>query len=490
MGFAWAYNGNYKESIKKYFENKISLSLLGLLLLHFIWLINTSNFQYAFNDIRIKLPLFVIPFFVSAFDLKKQHLKNILFLFVFAVFAGAVVAFGRFLFAEQLNIKDIRLISVFISHIRFSIMIAIATVIIIYYWRDGDDLIQKNKLLSLGMLSFLILVLLVMKAISGIILLLVGLVILFLLSNNKRNRAISYSALGLISIFILYVAVLFYNVNMQYNKPIIQKNIELTTIRGNENYSGTTNDLQHENGNLINLNVCFIELKQVWNNTSSIDFDKGLDKYQEPIRFTLVRYLASKGYPLNQDGALLLSKEDIHNIEQGVTNYLFPNRFSAKYRIYTLLWEMNNLKFNKADLSGQSNAMRFVFFSTGYEIFKNYFWTGTGTGDVNDSFLWQYSFDQTQLSSEYRLRAHNQFLTFAISFGIIGFVFALITLLAPYFCNKTYPYLFGIIYTIILLSFFNEDTLETQAGISMFVFFIVLFSQNNPTQIKYYSKHN
>jgi hypothetical protein len=66
-------------------------------------------------------------------------------------------------------------------------------------------------------------------------------------------------------------------------------------------------------------------------------------------------------------------------------------------------------------------------------------------------------------------------VTFFITFGIIGFVISMFSIFAPDFSEKKWhDYLFIVFLIIGMLSMLNEDTLETQTGVSFFMFFYAL----------------
>ena len=101
---------------------------------------------------------------------------------------------------------------------------------------------------------------------------------------------------------------------------------------------------------------------------------------------------------------------------------------------------------------------------------------GVGTGDVADAFNRQYREMNSSLSEEWRLRAHNQYLTFLISFGLIGFLLVMTSLVFPVFKEKGISNIrFLVFIAIILISMMNEDTFETSAGAMFASFFYALF---------------
>ena len=139
------------------------------------------------------------------------------------------------------------------------------------------------------------------------------------------------------------------------------------------------------------------------------------------------------------------------------------------------MWQIREYR-NGGDPSAHSITQRFEYFSTGISIVKNHFWLGVGTGDVPGAFEEQYRTDDSQLEKDWRLRAHNQYLTFLISFGIFGFILIMSVLLFPVFGEKAWKsYYSGIFLVIAFLSMLNEDTLETSVGAVFFAYFYALF---------------
>ena len=143
---------------------------------------------------------------------------------------------------------------------------------------------------------------------------------------------------------------------------------------------------------------------------------------------------------------------------------------------------MNEYK-KSGDPSGQSLGQRIEYLITGWHIIKRNFWFGVGTGDVEIEFNKQYDLDNSLLKKEWRLRTHNQLLTFFITFGIFGVIWILFCLFIPPVIEKKYShFLFTIFFLIGILSMLNEDTLETHVGVSFFAFFYSFFLFSIPDQ--------
>jgi O-antigen ligase len=130
--------------------------------------------------------------------------------------------------------------------------------------------------------------------------------------------------------------------------------------------------------------------------------------------------------------------------------------------------------YNIGDRWGEQQV-RFLMWSSAYQLIKTHPLTGVGVGDVQDE-LQKYYLDHEYTSLTYlentRYNAHNQFLETAIGLGIPG----LLVLLASFFVSLRYAYKHKkIIYFIFILLFFiscmTESMLERQSGVVFYAFF-------------------
>jgi O-antigen ligase len=119
---------------------------------------------------------------------------------------------------------------------------------------------------------------------------------------------------------------------------------------------------------------------------------------------------------------------------------------------------------------------RIEFWKASRDIIKENWLTGVGTGDLEDAFQNYYDTTGSLLEKEYRWRAHNQFLAVFATFGVFGLAWFLFAMIFPVArLGKFSDYYFLSFFMIIMLSMFTEDTLETQAGVTMFAFFIAFY---------------
>jgi hypothetical protein len=245
------------------------------------------------------------------------------------------------------------------------------------------------------------------------------------------------------------------------------------TINGNL-YLNDTLRKETENGNYVWREVCEQELKSNWNRRSTLDYD-GLDLKNQKIKYTIIRYLTSKGYGKDSVGISLLTPKDIFLIESGIANERLGTKFSISNRIYQIIWEIKEYTKNQ-NSSGHSVAQRLEYWATSIRIIKSNLLIGVGTGDVKDEFQKEYQRTNSSLSKQYRLKSHNGYLLITVAFGLIGLFIFLYSLFYPPYILKMYNnYYFVVFFIIFLLSQINEDTIETQAGVTFFAFFNSLF---------------
>jgi len=261
--------------------------------------------------------------------------------------------------------------------------------------------------------------------------------------------------------------------------------MDITTSRGN--YYGHDTTLKGaENGNWIGQYIQYGELEEAWNERSELAFD-GLDKSGHYLRFTLIRYLTSKGLRKDYDGVEALADADIANIENGIANYSHVAESSLQKRIRMIVWEIM-LYRESGYLSGHSVAQRIEFWTAATRIINQHFWLGTGTGDIDNAFKKEYDKMNSQLEQQYRWRAHNQYITMVVQLGIFGFLWFIFAMIYPARKLNMYrDYYYLVFFAILMLSMLTEDTLESQAGATFFAFLTTFFLFARKEQSLFYT---
>ena len=478
----WIIEGNLKNKIRHFWNNKPAVILSSLLILHFIGLIYTSNFQDAYLDLRVKIPLFVLPLILSTSkQLPENIFYSILKLFIASVIFATIVSILIFVGIIYRPIIDMRGISIFISHIRFALLICVSTFIAGYFIKISTSILSKItwSVIILWFIVFLI----IMESLTGISVLFITAFILvvykiFTLKSNIQK----YGSLALIVYSIVFSVLFIRQIINERNKNIEVVNfdkLEKYTAHGN-GYMQAEDSKLRENGHLIWLYVCDKELKEVWNKRSNLSYE-GEDKKGNILKFTLVRFLTSRGLRKDGDALASLSDNEINAIERGETNANYQSVSSLKGRINETLWEIDLYK-TSGDANGHSLTQRFEYWKVAINIINDNLFFGVGTGDVQDSFDEYFIKMKSKLDVKWRLHSHNQYLSIAVAFGLIGLLWFLFTLIYPMIKLKmTFDYLYITFFIIAVLSFFTEDTLETEAGVTFYAFLnsFLLFARKN-----------
>lgn len=457
----------------KALRNPLFWILTGLFIIHVIGLMYTRDFNYALRDIRIKLPLLLFPlFFFTARPIEGRTLRRMLLFFVISTSAAALYCLLIPLGLIEREVSNIRDISIFISHIRFSILLVFSSAILLL-WLSRRQRIGLVIPLLLINLSFLW----VIESLTGVVLL-AAVLVLYLISVEasvlpKPLRRFLRVALP----FALLVAgwQIKQLADAHFKIPEgYEEQLPIYTAHGSP-YTHHLGSSLKENGHLIWYNIAPEELDTAWARRSDFALT-GLDQRNHKLYNTLLRYMSSKGLNKDAEGVAQLTNQDIRNIEQGVTSVLEFEHRGLRRRVDKIFFEVSLLR-NGGNPSGNSVTQRLEFWRAAWHIIRKKPLFGVGTGDVKTAMSDAYVEIDSRLYDAFRLRAHNQYLTFWVAFGIFGILLLLASLLLP--LGVPVPergFLFTTFCMIVALSYLTEDTLETQAGVTFIAFFAALFS--------------
>ncbi|MBR7022614.1 MAG: O-antigen ligase family protein [Bacteroidales bacterium] len=472
--------GGFKDKFSRFCNNKAAVLLVAFFLMHLVGLLYTADFQYAMKDLRVKLPILVMPFVLSSMPpLDRKRFDFVMLVYVLSVFVATLFSFSTYL---KHDYEDVREISHFISHIRFCLNIVFCMAIIGYYLVKSRRVVEPvetpvlkclNRFLQCFLLLWFVYQIYIFESLSGYVILaavvVVSVVYAFLRWKKGRGWRI---AVGVSVLAVLLVASV---VLKRQIKPLLKvesvdfSTLEQKTAQGNDYWHDTIYN-PVEDGKFVGLYYCKKEMQEAWSERSNLPFE-GTTTNGENLEATLTRYLTSKDLRKDAQGVMALTDEDIRNIEQGVANYNNWKHPGLQARLSSTLFEYNLYRrFNNPN--GGSLAQRIEFTRASFHIIGQHPWFGVGTGDVPQAFSQAYDEIQSPLKEEFRFRAHNQYLAIAVAFGLVGLAFFLFVLLFPWLSSRrNHTYLYLVFLCIMLLSMFPEDTLETQAGASLFAFF-------------------
>jgi hypothetical protein len=480
----WLLEGNFKNKWNLIKQNKIALIIMSLYAIHLIGLWNTSNFAFALKDLKTKSPILVFPFLMATSKvLDRKQVNQILFLLYLATVLSTLISLAIYLGLTGKVITDIRQISPLISHIRLALLVCVGVAIALYFYNNISHLSWAKlnstilKIFLLLSVLWMIIFLIILESITGLFVLIAGLfgfcLYKMFIEKGQFSQKLKYAFIVVVTILIGYLIAYLSIKPMMIKDEINLATLPKTTKNGNA-YIHFVNEKFTENGHFYGLYQCEPELKKAWNTRSKLPYDS-LDEKEQLVNFTIMRYLTSKNLTKDSSGVWQLSQQDIHHIENGISNYKIPQMNPLESRAYQVYCEYQSFK-EGYNSSGHSLTMRIHYWQAAFFIIKDHFFTGVGTGDLEDAFQAKYVEINSPLELPWRHRAHNQYLTMMVAFGVFGLAYFLFWLFAPAYLKKEklHPIYFAFLF-ILLISMLFEDTLETQAGLSFAVFFSSLF---------------
>jgi len=484
IGGNWILEGDYVNKWKRFRSNKTALLLTGLFLIYLPTVIWSSNVDESLKMLRINLPLLIFPFVMGSTNpLPTSWYYVLIRVFIAAVFL-AVVTCSIIGLPQWINgsLNDIRHISLFISHIRFALLIVLAVFlaiwILIYRPFEVGRTERMAYLLAIGgLLAFMV----VLQSLNGFaVLFAIGLCWLFV-EVKRKLRPLWFNVLtGTLFIVFLLIAGILFKTWSDYFTPAEKFSFPLPSLtQVGKPYSHDLDLI--ENGSYIGSFVCEPELRSEWPKLSKTAIDS-FDLKGHPILITLIRYLNSKGLTKDSLGVHSLTGDDIQNIEKGMANFKYAGLWGLRMRYYQLMYEYAFYASGGENASGHTLLMKLEFWKAGVKIASDNPLLGVGIGDVPDEFSAYYKKTNSWLSNDWRLTCHNQYLYMAVAGGFLTLILFLVIFffVLKISWNRTIlP--FKLFIGIILVAMLTEDMLTTQAGVSLVAFFLSLFVFGNFT---------
>ncbi len=457
-----------RSRFKAGFTTAPSLVFISFLLMHVIGLLWTEDMAWGADLCRILFPVLVFGAILAGSErLSACELRIVL---VFGAWSAVACALFGVAFTKG-DAADYRALSMFISHIRLALLLCMAVVIFIHYrsvrwWITAGQ--WCGALLAVYLINRL-------GSIQGFVIL--ALVAVAMLWRWSRSAGVILrwavrTIVIIVPIGLVMGALILIDAR---HKPVPQGiGSKLEATMGGELYYHDTSNTQTENGTHVWTYLAWGELRRAWVLRSDRTLDD-LDDKGHPMWSTAVRYLASKGVHKDSVSVMALSDVEVHEIEQGVPNALHGQRGHIRERFEEVLFELD-LYRSKGIASGHSVAMRIEFQKAGLAIAKANWITGVGTGDTQRAFDGYYAETHSRLEPQWQLRAHNEYITLWISFGVLGLFWSLFSWLWPAHRTGAWQQPLFIAWAIAFgVSCLTDDTIETQAGATFFALYYALF---------------
>ncbi|MBP5189578.1 MAG: O-antigen ligase family protein [Bacteroidales bacterium] len=474
----WALEWDMRAKWGRARRSPLLWAFLVLMAVHLIWMLWSANSAYGWYDIFKKLPLLAIPLVVlTSLPLNRKQLEFLFFTFVTTVFIATII--GRIRMATILDLPYRQIIP-FISHIRFSMNVCLAVAILVWFgverakrvahpWRDW--LLWLSLLVMLSLLDFLFR----LRSYTAFVMLFVTAVLLLVVFWRRiRNRLAAYISLVLVVLVAAVAVIVSIGMYTDYYTPVPLASQPLRESTANGNPYQHKQDGLIENGNYVNNYICRVELECEWDKCSAMSLDD-ITENEYAVYPTLIRYLNAMGTTKDSVGMTLLNDDDIRAIEKGIANPVYLKGSSLRKMYYVMFFEYECYRKFGA-VKDFTMLQRFELWRNAWRTFLKNPLFGVGTGDVVDACHKQLVIDGSPLEGT-KKHAHNQYLTFLVSFGIVGFV--VIAALFVYAVRRQrllrLPIVLAFV-SFVLISFISEDTLETLAGCVFSVLFLCLMA--------------
>jgi hypothetical protein len=467
--FTLAYH-NLGEKFRLFFNNKAGVIFSLIYLLHIVGTLYSADFDYTIKELRIKVPLLLFPvIFTSMEKITYPKFRVVMIFYVLSVFSGTCISLWYLL---QKNFIDIREISPFISSIRFGLNVSFAYFILLYFVFVDKKFGKYVKIAFLITALWFLLYIVLLESVTAFAIIL-SISLVYLMWHMYQAQRLIYKLLIVVIVIIVPGSIIFNVVNIvkkSTSAPIINfAQLESHTKKGNTYLHDT---LSHgiEDGRYVGLYLAEKEMSLAWNERSSMKITESGDNVKEG----LIRYLTSKGLRKDYEGIYALSDWDIQLVENGCANINYVINPGFKTRILKIIkgYEVYTVTANP---SGSSVMQRLEYLKASTAVIKENWLIGVGTGDLESSLYNKYDEMGTKLKKEFRYHAHNQYFAILIAFGVVGFVIFLFALVYPAIITHSFKdYFFTIFFFIMTISMLSDDTLETQAGVTLFAFFYTL----------------
>ena len=164
----WLIEGQFATKMRRLKERKSLMLIISVFLLYLFGLLWTDSLNSGLQDVKIQLPFLIIPLVIGTSEaLNYIQVKRIIYMFSAAVIVASLCSiFVLFGFSGK-SIQDPREMSLFISHIRFSLLINISIFSLFWFARkEAQKSILEKTFLFLAII-WLTIFLVILKSATG-----------------------------------------------------------------------------------------------------------------------------------------------------------------------------------------------------------------------------------------------------------------------------------------------------------------------------------
>lgn len=476
----WLAEGDFREKFRRLRADRPAIAFITVYLLSVCGLMwSRDPASGAANELLHRSPTLFLPLiFATTPAPGGRKIRVVLLLFISSVL---IVSFAGLLMRELGDDPLFRSASPFIPGLYFGLMLVIAAAQLPLLVRQVTPK-SRWLMLSLAVSAWLIIFLFYLRTLSAIISLVVIMIVLIAVFTGRLKSTILKITIPVAAVIVAGMALWplteIYR-QVQVSNPDGFGDLPAATVNGTP-YLHDTVSIIRENGNPVYIFLADKELRESWNHRSELDFD-GRDLMGQELKPTIYRYMSSLGLRKDSAGMALLTDRDIREIERGTTNHLNVGRPGIYVRAYE---EMMSLSIyyasGRRETSWGSLTKRLDLWRSSLEAFRKHPVMGWGTGGVLQAM--DHGMEQTGSTlAGLNMKPHSQYLYVLLSHGIIGFIATVLLLVYFYRQKQAHRSIMFILFLFLfLIHFIGNNSLESQPGQDLFVFFSMLYAYHYP----------
>ena len=431
----------------------------------------------ALSKLELSLPLLLLPLVVGLNpQLQRREMLALLVLFVLTVLVATALLSAQLVRYYRGYYLDVREISVYITHIQFALMLALAEAALahLYGQTSRSGLRLAIALCGLWLLTFTLL----MRTFTGLLMQGWLLLVLMYFVGHKHGPRLRLALVGLLALVALGGGLLLGRMVHRYAhiEPVNLSALPALTPNGKP-YHHDTLSPAHENGHLLGLYLCEPELRAAWNARSAYPYDS-LDMRGQRVHLTLRRYLTSLGLTKDSLGLAQLDATDIALIERSYPSVIYrQGRHQLYLRFYETMGELE--QYVQLGYPAGTLTIRLVYWRAALQAIAEHPWLGVGCGDILPVLHQRYA--EHGLPPQQWNLPHNQFLTVMLYAGLLGMALFVLGLVAPFVARRGYKHLMpSFFYGMMLLHMLYENPLDSHIGVTLMALFgaLLLFGYN------------
>jgi O-antigen ligase len=465
---AWLFDGLYRKDFKQKWKaftaHRPALLITSMFFLYALSLIYSDGIVSGLKVLNTLFPLLFLPMIYASMPaLTKRQVEHIAWIHIAFVLFSTLLSYT--VASPELIASEPRNISLFVNHIRLSLLILMSMVLMYrFLWNKGNALRIGVVLASVWFLFFLWII----QSATGFAILLLLIVASCIFGLSRKGLARWSGIIGLLVVLGMTAWVMHSAADYFDREEVDVVNLETHTAQGNP-YVHWPEYTLVENGHRLWLYVSMDEMKAAWAERSDMD-PMEEDLKGQPLIGTLMRYLTSLGLRKDAEGVMALSEAQVREIEEGVTSGVPSTKNGLGKRLDVLFYEIDAYR-NGHDPSLSSFTRRLEYWKAGLSLFSQHPVIGIGAGNVHEELDREYERSGVLAPSAWHL-IHNQFITFLACFGIIGFLWMMYVHYSPLRLPSLRKEMVYVAFLLVLsASYLAEDTLNTQAGLSFFIFY-------------------